>query len=208
MSDDGQPAADAGPLLSGCTPLATSLISFLYLGERQAYGRLIGVSCIAGGALALVASGVVPHSEMWVGQLLLVMSAFGWAIYTLAFPRTGMSAMAMSGLVSIWSTVVLLPLGLPGILAMAQDGSWNELAQLTLVQGIGSGLVAFAAFGVAIDRLGTARAAAFPGLVPAVAALLGIVFLGEQPHAVTWIGILAAGVGVVMASGALGDGRR
>ncbi|MFD2029738.1 EamA family transporter [Ancylobacter dichloromethanicus] len=63
------------------------------------------------------------------------------------------------------------------------------------------------AFGVAIERLGSSRAAAFTGLVPALAALIAVPVLGEHPDTAAIVGVVATGIGVTLASGALG-GRR
>lgn len=195
------PVADAAPLLSGFTPLAATSLSFVCLGERPGRWRAIGAACIAFGALALIGGGATERDGIWPTQLLLILCACGWASYTLALPRTGMSAAAITGLVGVWSTLVLLPFGLPGVVGLIRDGGRGMLGQLVLIQGLGSGLLAMVAFAAAVGRLGAPRAAVFPGLVPATAAVLGIFFLAEWPDAVAWTGIMATGVGVVLANG-------
>ncbi len=195
------PVADAAPLLSGFTPLAATILSFVCLGERPGRWRAIGAGCIAVGALALIGGGATERDGIWPAQLLLILCACGWATYTLALPRTGLGATAITGLVGVWSALVLLPFGLPEVVGLVAAGDWGVLGQLVLIQGLGSGLLAMVAFATAVGRLGALRAAVFPGLVPATAAVLGIFFLGEWPDVVAWVGILATGTGVVLANG-------
>ncbi|WP_081852964.1 DMT family transporter [Bosea sp. 117] len=202
------PAADVGPLLPGTMPLVVALISVVVYRERLGRWRWLGFALIALGGLALGGRGLLAHADgAWRGHILLVTCAVLWAGYTLAFRRTGMSATELTGLIGLWSAVLLAPVGLPGAIAAVEAGHGLEIAQLVLVQGLGSGVIALIAFGTAIARLGSSRAAAFTGLVPALAATLAVPLLGEHPDAAAMFGIAATGCGVVLASGALQRGR-
>lgn len=125
-----------------------------------------------------------------------------WAGYTLAFRRTGMRATETVGLIGLWSTIILTPLGLPGVIDAVSAGYGREVLIQLVVQGLLSGVVALVAFGIAIERLGSSRAAAFTGLVPALAALIAVPVLGEHPDMAAMIGVVATGFGVALASGA------
>ena len=203
------PAADVGPLLPGTMPLIVAVISVLALKERLGWVRAAGFVCIALGVVTLGGRGLLNSADgAWRGHLLLLTGAALWAGYTLAFRRTGLDAKELVGLIGLWSAIILTPVGLPGVFTALREGYGAEVLQLLLVQGIGSGVVALVAFGMAIEKLGSSRAAAFTGLVPALAAGLAVPLLDEHPDMAAVIGIVATGLGVVLASGALVPPRR
>lgn len=206
------PAADVGPLLPGTMPLVVALILVGVFHEKLGRLRMIGYACIAVGVLALSGRGLLEahgtgSDNAWLGHVLLLTGAVMWSGYTIAFPRTGMSSAEVVGLIGLWSLVLLTPYGLPPLIAALKAGEGPEILVQLCIQGVGA-LVALLAFGVAIERLGASRAAAFTGLVPPLAALIAIPVLGEIPDAAAITGIVATGIGVVLASGAFGAPRR
>lgn len=202
------PAADVGPLLPGTMPLVVALILVGFFGEKLGRLRMLGFACIALGVLALGGRGILEsHDGSWRGHLLLLTGAVMWAGYTIAFPRTGMSSAEILGLIGIWSLIILTPFGLPPLITAFNAGEGGEIAVQLGIQGVGA-LVALLAFGVAIEKLGSSRAAAFTGLVPPLAALIAVPVLGEHPDTAAIIGIVATGLGVALASGAIGSRPR
>lgn len=202
------PAADVGPLLPGTMPLIVAAVSVLVFREKLGTARAIGFAAIALGVLTLGGRGLLyPQDGAWRGHALLLAGATMWAGYTLAFRRTGLKATETVGLVGLWSTVVLTPYGLPGVIDAVSSGYGREILIQLFIQGLLSGVVALVAFGIAIERLGSSRAAAFTGLVPALAAVIAVPVLGEYPDTAAIIGVVATGVGVTLASGAFTGGR-
>lgn len=202
------PAADVGPLLPGTMPLIVAAISVLVFREKLGTARAIGFAAIALGVVTLGGRGLLyPQDGAWRGHALLLAGATMWAGYTLAFRRTGLKATETVGLVGLWSTVILTPYGLPGVVDAVSGGYGREILIQLLIQGLLSGVVALVAFGIAIERLGSSRAAAFTGLVPALAAVIAVPVLGEYPDTAAIIGVVATGVGVTLASGAITSGR-
>ncbi|QJP16518.1 DMT family transporter [Starkeya sp. ORNL1] len=197
------PAADVGPLLPGTMPLVVAVVLVAFFGERLSRLRMIGFACIALGVLALGGRGILEsHDGSWRGHLLLLTGAVMWSGYTIAFPRAGMSSAEIVGLIGIWSLIILTPFGLPPLIAAFNAGEGLEILVQLGIQGVGA-LVALLAFGVAIEKLGSSRAAAFTGLVPPLAALIAVPVLGEHPDAAAITGIVATGLGVALASGAI-----
>lgn len=199
------PAADVGPLLPGTLPLVVALI--LVFGFRERIGRLrrIGFAFIALGVVALAGRSlfqtIMSGGDAWRGDLLLLTGATLWAGYVVAFPRTGMSTPEVLGVTGLWSIILLTPFGLPPLVdAIGAGHGWEVVLQFAM-QGVAA-LVALLAFGVALERLGGSRAAAFTGLVPPLAALIAVPALGEHPDAAAIAGIIASSLGVALASGA------
>jgi drug/metabolite transporter (DMT)-like permease len=129
-----------------------------------------------------------------------------WAVYTLAFKRSGLSAIEAAALVAVWSTIMLLPLGAPGLVRVVANHAREVVVQATM-QGLLSGVLAIVLYGVAITRLGATRGAALTALVPVLAAVLAVPLLGEWPGAATALAIVATTLGVALAAGLL-DGWR
>lgn len=196
------PAADAGPLLPGTMPLILVVISVAGFGERLGASRLAGLVLIAAGIGAIGGHGLLDAaSGAWRGHLLFVAGAFVWALYTLAFKRSGLSATQAVAVVSLWSFLMVLPWGGPAVAEAVAQGHWRDLAVQTLVQGACSGVVAHVLYGFAITRLGATRGAAFVALMPALAAVLAVPILGEIPSPAAIAGILATGLGVALLAG-------
>jgi drug/metabolite transporter (DMT)-like permease len=201
------PAPDVAPLLSGAMPLIVALVA-MRLGETFALARKLGLVLIALGIVALVGFGALSGSGAWRGHLLLLTASSMWAVYTLAFKRSGLCAIEAAAIGSAWSTIILLPLGAPALVRVVANGHTVEVLMQATVQGLLSGVGAIVLYGVAITRLGATRGAALTALVPVLAALLSIPLLGQWPTLATALAIVATTTGVMLAAGVLDGWRR
>jgi drug/metabolite transporter (DMT)-like permease len=197
----GTPAGESGILLGGAMPLFVALLSALVLGERFAPARLAGLALIVAATLAIGGDALV--SGDLASRLMVLAGAALWSVFTLAFKRSGLPALAAAGIVAAWSTFILVPLAaLEGLQPVLATGPLVVAGQI-FSQGVLSGVVALACYGAAVARLGASRAAVLSALPPALAALIAIPVLGEMPTPVAFIGIVLAALGVALASGAV-----
>ncbi len=192
-----------------CTmPVLAAAGAWLLHGERIAPERRAGIALIAVAAalvLALVLSGRGGETDLPSLGFLLLASA-GWAAYTVAYRRSGLSAVQAAAVVFAWSTLLLVPV------ILATGSALPGLPPATLAfhiaaQGILSGFVATIAYGLAITRLGTARAASFSVLVPVLATAMAVVWLGERPSVLDAVALGIGTLGVAMVNGALSPRR-
>lgn len=200
------PAPDVSPLLSGAMPLIVALYA-MWNGETFGAARKLGLALIALGIVAIVGFSALAGTGAWRGHLLLLGAAGSWAVYTLAFKRSGLTAIEAAAFVAVWSTILLAPLGLPALVSVVKAGHTAELVMQATVQGVLSGVIAIVLYGVAITRLGATRGAALTALVPVIAAALSVPLLGVWPALGTAVAIVATTFGVMLAAGAL-DGWR
>jgi drug/metabolite transporter (DMT)-like permease len=197
------PAAEVGPLLPGTMPLFVALLAGVFYSEQMSTLRKGGYALIAIGIAVIVLPQIAMGALMEApGHALILISAFLWAVYTIALRRSGLSAYDATALISVWSAIALLPFGILPLIDALQQGRGTEVAVQALVQGVLSGIVATILFAIAILRLGPSRAAAFAALLPALVAILAMPVLGEVPDALAVAGIVAASFGVAFASGA------
>jgi drug/metabolite transporter (DMT)-like permease len=178
------------------------------LGERFPLARKLGLGLIALGIAAITGFSLVSGGGAWHGHLMLLGAAGLWALYTLAFKRSGLTAIEAAALVAVWSTLLLLPFGAPALVKAVQAGHALDVVVQATVQGVLSGVVAIVLYGVTITRLGATRGAALTALVPVIAALLSVPLLGEWPSGAALLAIAATTLGVTLAAGALDGWRR
>lgn len=198
------PAADIGPLLPGTMPLFAALLAVLVERERIGAARLLGYALIVAGIVAIAGRGLFDFaSGAWRGHGLVLVGACLWAIYTIAFRRSRLGPFEAAALIGFWSTLLLLPFGTLPLIEAWRAGHGLEIAAQVLVQGVFSGILGLVCYGIAIERLGSSRAAAFAALAPGMAALIAIPVLGETPDFAAIIGICATSIGVALASGAI-----
>jgi drug/metabolite transporter (DMT)-like permease len=199
-------AAEIGVLLPGTMPVFVALLSALVDGERFTASRLVGLAAAVAALIAI--GGPALLTGQGIGFLLIPTGAFVWAIYTLAFRRANVDPVVAAGIIAAWSTILLLPLAIVQSPSELFRAGPAVFAGQVLSQSVLSGVVALVCYGAAVRMLGSSRAAIFSALVPALAALIAVPWLGEIPTALTVAGIVLAVVGVALGSGAVGFGRR
>jgi drug/metabolite transporter (DMT)-like permease len=201
------PAAHAGAMLPGGVPLFVTALAVLFEHERLRGSRALGFAFIVIGVIAIGGYNLflgVPGQ--WRGHLLFLAGALLWAVYTLVFRRAGIGAWHGTALINFYSIVILIPIYVL-VGSQLQATPWPELILQIAFQGVIAGVLAVSAYAAGVRRLGSARAAAFIALTPAVAALVAIPVLGEWPDAATTAGIVFVSLGVALASGAIGQRR-
>ncbi|MHA3913532.1 DMT family transporter [Halovulum sp. GXIMD14793] len=203
------PVADSGVFAPSMLPLYVALLSAVFLGERFSRLRIAGFAMIVAGALAV--GGWAALSEgaegVWRGHLMFTAAAFSWAIYTVAFRRSGLSAPIAGAMLCAWSAIGL------GIIALFTGVDFTGVPAQTLIiqivfQGFLSGFVAVFTYFYAIQYIGASRTAAFAALVPVMAALGGWALLNEPIGWIKAMGIVVVALGVTLASGAVTGGKR
>lgn len=124
-----------------------------------------------------------------LGALLAVGAGVCWAIYILSGQRAGAehgpATVAMGSLIA---SVIFVPLGL----LFASPGIWHwEILPLALLIALLSSAIPYSLEMVAMTRLPARIFGTLMSLEPAVAALSGMLFLGEQLTLPQWSGLLA-----------------
>lgn len=165
-------------LLLATVPLFGVLIAY-FRGERTNLQRLLGLGVGIIGVALLV--GVDPEAGAiaWLPVGMVLVAAVGYALGPVIINRTlGVADSAtVIGMSLAGVSVLYLPVVVPRWPAeVPSPAALGSLAVLTLVCTVAAFLIFFAL----IDEVGPVRATIVTYINPAVAILLGVLFLGEE----------------------------
>ena len=190
--------ASRGAVMLATMPVWSALLGRI-AGERQVLG--VGLS-VAGIALAFVEPGRALGGDPMrlVGDGLLLLTGLLGAIYGLVAKRVLAvdSPATVTTYAMLFGTLVLLPAAIAeGLLPAIRELDW-QLLGLIVFLGVLGGAVAFLLWTAALTRLTPTQVAVYVNLNPVVAALLGILLLGERRSGLFALGFVAVVTGVLL----------
>jgi drug/metabolite transporter (DMT)-like permease len=199
------PASDAGALAPGMLPFWTALAAYALMGEMPGPRRRLGLAMILGGALIVSLWQILAGSEpgAWKGHLMFLIGSGFWAVYSVIFRQSGMTALQGMVVGVFWGALLGTPLLLATGKVRFEAASMTDIAVMAVIQGVVIGILAMFLFSFAVRILGAAESAAFGALTPILALIGGAVFLDEQITALKLAGTLLVAAGVFLASGVL-----
>ncbi len=195
--------AGIGGLIYATQPLFIALLATVLLGEKLTLYIIAGLALAVAGTACLFWNDLSlgPGAQPYLfGILLLVLSSFLWAFYTVPgkvlFQRYGsLSVTAMSMIIG---TLPMLPLASSGTLhtlATMTSGQWLDLLLLAFL----STFISMITWNYAAARLAAVKTGAFLYLIPVIAVIAGVVILGETVTLTTVFGGLLILGGVAIA---------
>ena len=204
------PVAHMGALITGLMPVMVILLSWLVLRQKPIRLHIFSAAIIAVGA-GLVTEvwrlGGQSIQQVLTGDVLFIVAAALWAMYTLALRGAGLSAWTSTAIISAWSALGSVPLWcfmtwgtvetsyLPK--TMLLDASPQSIAVQVLVQGVLAGAVAMFAIAHAVQVLGPRMCAAMGAAVPVLSSLGGVWLLGEPVQPAAALGMLLVSGGIL-----------
>lgn len=191
--------------LIGLIPIWTALLSRWYLGEPLPARAVVGLATGFAGALLIVSNGELSRNTLSLpstaGDLLIFLSTFTWAIYSVLgrAPLRELGSRRATTSVITLGTLMLLPFFIAGRgweeWPAASPTVWLAVTFL----GIGSSAIGYILWFAALDRLPTARVASLLYIEPIVTLMAAAAVLGEQVRPITTAGglLVLAGVAIV-----------
>lgn len=187
-------------------PLGTAVaIEFLGPVVVAAVGsrtrRDVGAFLLAAAGVALLAEvtigGADPEALAGVGFALA--AAGQWALYIVLGRRIATGGRGVDGLAvgMVAGALVIAPVALPPALPALAD---PRLAALCLGVGVLSSVVPYVLDQIVLARVGTGRFALLLALLPATAAVVGLLVLGQVPSPVEALGIALVVLAVAVRS--------
>ncbi len=194
-------AAEAASIAPTLMPVFAGVLGWAFLKERPGWARWLGYCAIVCGLVWLVIAGTAGHGAPSVAGLgALATAAAMWAVYTLLFRRSGLTPVQSAALICIWSAVLFVPVYFVLGLSRFGHASTGEIALQAGYQGVLMSGVAIVTFNRAVHLLGPIAATAVIALIPAVASMLAVPFLGEVPTPAGAVALAIIVVGVLLAA--------
>ncbi|MCR9213108.1 MAG: DMT family transporter [Proteobacteria bacterium] len=200
------PAAHMGALLPGTMPVFVAVLAAVFLKERFSLSQILGFGVIVVGLSLIVGPQLLPGSDAseggyWRGHLLFLSAALLWAVYTVAYRKSGLDPWHMAAVICFWSSLMVIP---AWYLAGPSGFETAPLADILLqvgVQGVLAGVIGLAVFALAIRHLGAGIAATSGAAVPPLTAVGGIFILAEPSPPTVLMGIALTSLGILFATG-------
>ena len=196
------PAAHAGALFPGVTPLMVGILAAAILREPFVPQKRVGCTLIVMGVIGIVwGAGGTIGTRQNIGHLLFLAAGLAWACYTVAMRRARLNGLHAASFAAVASLALYLPIYAYFAGASVFKAPLSDIALQAIVQGFLTGIVALFLYGRMISILGATSGAAFLALTPAMTALMGIPILRELPSATDWMAITLISAGVYVVSG-------
>lgn len=200
------PASHVATLMIGTMPIWVAVLSGLLFGERFTRRQLGGMATVVAGVLCIGGYALLADRAAgeWRGDLLFLLAGLCFASFTVAQRRSGISPWHATALVNVCSAVLFTPVYFFGLTPKLFTAPPSAVGFQVVAQGILVAILGMYFYTEAVRRLGAPRAAIFGALAPALAALIGAVFLGEVPAwlTLTGIGLVMSGVALVVTGAA------
>jgi drug/metabolite transporter (DMT)-like permease len=194
--------ASRGAVMLATMPIWSALLGRI-AGERLTGRQIAGVGLsVVGIGLAFVEPGraIGGDAMSLVGDGLLLLTGLLGALYGLIAKRVLAvdNPATVTTYAMLFGTVLLLPVAVAeGIVPAVARLDW-QLLGLIVFLGVLGGAVAFLLWTWALSRITPTQVAVYVNLNPIVAALLGILLLGERRSPMFLLGFVAVVTGVLL----------
>ena len=194
--------ASRGAVMLATMPIWSALLGRV-AGERLTGRQVVGVGLsVVGIALAFVEPGRAFDADVLslVGDGLLLLTGLLGAVYGQVAKRVLKvdSAATVTTYAMLFGTLALLPVALVEGLVPAVARLDGRVLGLVVFLGALGGAAAFLLWTWALSRITPTQVAVYVNLNPIVAALLGIVLLGERRSPMFVLGFAAVVIGVLL----------
>ncbi|OLB35313.1 MAG: hypothetical protein AUH11_15145 [Acidobacteria bacterium 13_2_20CM_57_17] len=174
-------------VIVGMGPIYTLILAVLFQLEKATWRKAIGMA-IAFGGVAVLASenGISPHSPSVLGDAITMTGSIGFAMYVVLGKRLGVryDPLTMTAFSHYAGAVIVLPVAVYRAVLLGSAEQWRAIAwtgwAALLYMAVFSSAVAYVFYFWVLRYLEASQLSAFTYLLPVVATILGIVWLGEK----------------------------
>lgn len=200
------PAAHGGVFMNGVLPAITVGLGWLWFKDKPHKVQMTGtLLIIAGASLTLFGNQNSSLENSWQGDILFMVGGLCFAVYMVLTRLWNVAAMQVLFCSSVVNGAIFTPIWFFFLPSGLAEASLADIGLQVLYQGILATLFGMVIVAFAVRHIGAPPTAAFMSAVPAIAAFLGVVILGEDFGLMGWLSILILTPGVLMT--ALWNGR-
>ena len=200
------PAAHGGVFLNGCLPLFTTLLGWIWIGQRSRVSQLLGLGLILTGVTLVGYEGFVSSSGgmTWFGDLLFLVAIALFAVFMVANRVWAITPGQVLFSATMVSAALYIPTWLLWLDSHLASAPKSEILLQGAYQGLVPSILGITCVNIAIRHLGASAVSVFLSAVPVVAALAAVPILHEMPTVPAWIGMLTVTAGILLALGVFG----
>lgn len=180
-------------LIGTCSsPVFAVMLAAVFLRERVTWLRIAGMCVMLTGILFLLVKGSwqkLSHFHFSTGDIWVLSAAFFFALYNILVRRKpeGISPLAFLFSVFLTGTLLLVPFYILERQYTMPILWTGPVVATVFYLGIGTSVIAFLLWNVAISRLGAARTALFGNLIPLFSSIEAVLFLNETVNTFHYI---------------------
>ena len=197
-------ATNAG-LIYAASPALILLIAALFQGEAVRPRQIAGIVIAIAGVAAILARGdpaALLALRFTIGDLWVLCATIAWAVYSVLIKRQSlaMPTFVLFAAIAAAGVLCLAPFYVAETLA-GQPVVWTPEALMS-VAGVAvfASVLAYSGYQKGVTLIGPSRAGPFMYLMPAYAAVLAMLFLGERLALYQMVGFALILGGVTLAS--------
>lgn len=188
------------------SPIFATIMAVIFLKERIDFYRIIGMIICIMGIVLLISKGswqVLFSFKFSSGDAWILGGAFSFAVYNILVRKKPVQLSSLSFLLIIFilGTIMLFPFFILEQIIVKDAVQWSStLISSILYLGVGTSVVAFWCWNLAISKLGAGRTVLFGNLIPIFSTIEAILILGETITPIHFYsGILVIG-GLIIAN--------
>jgi len=174
-------------VIVGMGPIYTLALAVLLRLEKVTLRKATGMA-VAFAGIAVMASenGITAHSPSLLGDAITLAGSIGFAIYVVLGKRVAgrYDALTMTTFSHFAGALIVLPMAIRRAVALGPAQNWRAIPwsawAALLYMAIFSSAVAYILYYWLLRHLEASQLAAFSYLLPVLATILGIVWLGEK----------------------------
>ncbi len=172
-----------GSLINATTPIITIIFSRIIIKEKLSCVQLLGVLFSLFGVAWVITKGswaAISILKLNSGDIMMVMAATCWAIYTIygRRPTLEYSALHVTAYATLFAALYFMPFGITQYHANQFNSvSWEMMAAIAYV--IVVAVIALAAWLKGVSIIGPSRASVFMNLIPIFTVFFAFLLLGE-----------------------------
>ena len=197
------PAAHGGVFLNGSLPLFTTIVAWLWLGQKSRPSQIVGLVIIMAGVVLVAYEGIVAsgNGSTWAGDLIFLCAISMFAVFMVATREWNITPWQILFSATLLGGIFYVPIWLLWLDSALFAAPRSEILLQGIYQGLVPSFMGISLLGVAVGNIGAKAASVFFSAVPAVSALIGIPVLGEVPGTRAWIGMAVVTAGILLALG-------
>lgn len=198
--------ATNGTLIYTTSPIMILLLEWYFRGRKISVREVFGVGFAVVGVFVIVSQGsleVLSRFRFNIGDLLFLISAFSFAVYSVLLKRSEFDeipTVTLFSVVCLAGALTLAPFSIAEILVTEQFPDnrmqWINIAGIVIV----SSVFAFLSYQYGVKIVGPAITGLFMYLMPAFGVGMAVVFLGERLEPFHIVGSVLIILGLVLAT--------